>query len=520
MRDIIQQSAEQYGDKTFLNFYDEKYSFREIRDLSNQIANGLIQLGVKKGDHVCIMMDNRPNYILSWFALNTMGAVMVPVNVFLKGEGLTYIIDHCDAETIIVGQQVWSTLNDIRPELKKLKRIIIDRGEEGDRFEMPTKTIDFSEIITDDKTQPKVTLSENDIGRILYTSGTTGVPKGVLIKMGPRKDRQGLGNWYKPEDIIYTCLPLFHGNAQNLSTIPALNSGASLALGRRFSASRFWDEARQYNANWTSFLGTMISILHSQPEKPEDKEQPIRTVVAAATPKEIWKEFEDRFNLKIIEGYGSADGVGGMLNVDGRVGSIGKPLPSCEAKVVDDEGNEVGPDNVGELLLRPKDPELRKLKTFVHYYKNEDATLNKTEDGWVKSGDYVFYDSEGYFYFADRKNDFMRRRGENISSWEVENIINKHPDVLESAVFGVKSGLGEDDVMAIVVTHSTKELEPLDVVKWCEKRMAYFMVPRYIEFMDELPKTGTHRVKKVELKNRGVTDNTWDLENSGHKVKR
>lgn len=509
LRDLIVEQAHKWGDKIFLYFEDEQYSYRNIDQRSNRLANGLIELGVVKGEKVSLMLPNHPDFIFSWFALAKMGSVVVPVNTALKGDGLAYILDHSDSETIIIGHQYWERFERVMPQLTKVKRIIISTADAPSGYRLPANTIPLENVYSSNDALPEVTLAADDMARIMYTSGTTGIPKGVVqfqpITIMPK---------YTPEDIAYTCLPLFHANAMILTTQSAMAAGAAMALGRRFSAGKFWDEIRRYGATATSFIGAMITILFKQPPRENDADHQVRFAFSGAAPRDIWQAFEKRFGLRLSEGYAAVDGPGVLENNDGIPGSIGKPVGLCEAKVVDNDGNEVGPNTVGELLTRIKGA----TGDMVVYYKNEEETRKKNSGGWVWSGDLVYYDDDGNFFFVDRKKDALRRRGENVSSWEVERTINQHPDVLESAVFGVASELGEDDIMAIIVPQPGKKPDPLSIIKWCDERMAYFMVPRYIEFWDSLEKTGTHRVQKVDLKKRGVTQDTWDMKNQDVKL--
>jgi crotonobetaine/carnitine-CoA ligase len=310
----------------------------------------------------------------------------------------------------------------------------------------------------------------------------------------------------QPDDVLYTCLPLFHANALFLSAGRALVLGRPLALSRRFSASRFWDEIRRYGVTTFNALGAMIPILMKQPERESDLDNGVRVVFSAACPASVWAEFEKRFGLFLVEAYAAVDGAGFAVFNAGNApkGSFGKP--STPIRIVDDDDRDVAEGEPGELLFQIDDARRRK----VEYYKNEGASSAKIRDGWLHTGDLVTADAEGNLYFVDRKTDSLRRRGENISSWEVEREINAHPDVLESAVIGVPSDLGEDDVMAVVVLKPGRTLTPADLIDHCQGRMARFMVPRYVEFRDELPKTETHRVKKSLLKRTGVGPETYD----------
>ena len=316
---------------------------------------------------------------------------------------------------------------------------------------------------------------------------------------------------YAANDTLYTCLPLYHGNAQNLTAMPALLANAHLALGKRFSASNFWNDIRRHGATVFNFVGTMIPILYKQEPKENDADNPVRLARGGNIPPSIWKDFENRFGLTLIETYGTTEG-GSMWNMPGgKVGSIGKPPYFNEARIVDEKDQELPPGKVGELIIRPRDPG----EKWVEYYKEPEATEEKVRGGWFRSGDVAYKDEEGWFFFVGRKKDAIRRRGENISAAEVELVIMSHPKILECACFGVPSELGEDDVMACIVPKPGMILSPQEIFSFCEKQMAYFMIPRYVEFVESLPKTPTERIEKYKLKETRPNENTWDREKSG-----
>jgi crotonobetaine/carnitine-CoA ligase len=316
---------------------------------------------------------------------------------------------------------------------------------------------------------------------------------------------------YTAEDTLYTCLPLYHGNAQNLTTMPALLANGRLALGKRFSASHFWNDIRRYGATVFNFVGTMIPILYKQEPTGNDLDNPVRLARGGNIPPKIWKEFENRFGLTLVETYGTTEG-GSMWNrPGGKVGSIGKPPYFNEARIVDEADQALPSGKIGELIIRPKDPE----EKWVEYYKEPEATHEKIRGGWFRTGDLAYQDEEGWFFFVGRKKDAIRRRGENISASEVELVIMSHPKVLECACFGVPSELGEDDVMVCIVLRPGMNLTHEEVIAFCEERMAYFMVPRYIEFIESLPKTPTERIEKYKLKATRPNENTWDRDKSG-----
>jgi crotonobetaine/carnitine-CoA ligase len=322
---------------------------------------------------------------------------------------------------------------------------------------------------------------------------------------------------YTAQDVVYNTLPLFHIGGQGMVWM-ALVSDTTVALTERFSASRFWQDVRAYGATYTLFLGAMIPILHKQPRRHDDHENPLRVALSAAAPRTIWEEFERRFDVKIVELYAQTEG-GFLLNAEaraeGKVGAMGKPSAGYEMQVVDEQDRPLPAGAVGELIYRPAAG-----AALTEYYKNPEATAEKTRGGWIRSGDLAYQDDDGYFFFVDRKNDFMRRRGENISSFEVEKILNSHPQVLESAAYAIPSALGEDEVMVAIVLQPGATLEPVELMQYCEARMAYFMVPRYVRVVDAFPKTGTERTMKYQLKSQGVTLDTWDREAAGYTLKR
>jgi crotonobetaine/carnitine-CoA ligase len=507
---LLEAQADGLGDKSFLTMGDRRLGFAEFNRQVNRAANGLAKLGVKPGVGVSIMMPNSPEWLFVYFATQKLGTHAVPVNVALKGEGLRHIIDHSDSSVLACHPDYASAIQAIRGSLLKLEEIVVDTTEVSEGWAPPEGWRTLHRVMDAPDENPGVEIDGEAICALLYTSGTTGAPKGVVnrYKSTNIEGIRLLGGMLKPDDVLYTCLPLFHANALFLTTVRALALGLPMVLSRRFSASRFWDEIRRYGVTTFNALGAMIPILMKQPERPDDAENPVRMVFSAACPASVWAEFEKRFGVHIVEGYAAVDGGGFAIVNFGNApkGSIGKPMNPV--RIVDDDGNQVPPGQPGELLFEVEDEKRRR----VEYYKNEEASNAKIRDGWFHTGDLVCGDEDGNLYFVDRKTDSLRRRGDNISSWEVEREIDKHPSVLESAVFGVPSELGEDDVMAVVVLKGGQTLRAEELVQHCEERMAKFMVPRYIEFREELPKTETHRIQKSGLKRDGVGPNTWDRE--------
>ncbi len=508
--EVLESQAKEIGDKPFLYFEDRTLDFAELNRQVNRAANGLATLGVKAGVGVSIMMPNSPEWIVVYCATQKLSSYVVPVNIALKGEGLRHVIDHSDSSILVCHPDYLEAIQAIEGSLAKLEKIVVNDTETPEGWEPPEGWLALSRLMDASDENPAVEVDPEAIAALMYTSGTTGAPKGVVnrYKSGNMGAIRLLGAMMQPDEVAYTCLPLFHANALFLSTVRSLVLGLPLALSRRFSASRFWDEIRRHDVTTFNALGAMIPILMKQPERDSDRDNKVRVVFSAACPASVWAEFEDRFGLRLVEAYAAVDGGGFMvMNLgNGPRGSFGKPTDPI--RIVDDDGNDMPVGQPGELLFQVDDMQRRK----VEYYKNEEASSAKIQDGWLYTGDLVYADEDGNLYFVDRKTDSLRRRGENISSWEVEREIDAHPAVLESAVLGVPSELGEHDVMAVVVLKEGQSLSAEALIRHCEKRMAKFMVPRYVEFRGELPKTGTHRVQKGVLKREGVGPNTWDRE--------
>ena len=510
--EVLAEKARKIDDRVFVLFEEQRITYAQMNERANRVANGLSELEVKPGDGVALMMPNRPEWLYVFFAIQKLGAYVVPVNIALKGDGLAYILNHSEAKVLFVATELAETLGAVREKLTGLRQVIIADASEAPSDVLPSaaQATTLARLMDAPASELSTAIDPNAIACLMYTSGTTGLPKGVVMRYQAMAQFGLFSAGYQEGDVLYTCLPLFHGNALFLTVLRGLVGGFTVALSPRFSASRFWDEIRHYGATTFNALGAMIPILLKQPPRPNDADNPVRIVFSAATPAWAWEEFEKRFNLTIVEGYGAVDGGGFSLFNPGIApkGSMGRPPPGVEARVVDEQGTEMPVGEAGNLVFKIDNPVARR----VEYFKNPEASEAKVRDGWFFTGDLAYKDAGGNFYFVDRKTDSMRRRGENISSYEVEKIVNQHPAVLESAAFGVPSELGEDDVMIAVVLKPGQHATPEELARFCEERMAKFMVPRYIDFRESLPKTETHRVQKAALKKDGITSTAWDRE--------
>jgi carnitine-CoA ligase len=520
--DLIDDRVKRNGDKIFLRFKDQKFTYDEIRRYSNRCANAFRNLGITKEDKVSIMLPNCPEYLHLWFGLARIGAVEVPVNTSYKGEFLRHIVDQSDSRILVISYEFLDRLKLIEDALKKLEKVIVLGDlQKKDAAEYKIPIIRFEDFFDNSEDPVDIKVLPSDPLSIIYTSGTTGLSKGALephnfwIVCAEKMLEYRDGG---KDDIFYTFMPLYHFNAQVLTTLTTLVAEAQMVLADRFSASRFWDEVRHYRATQFNYLGAVIPILAKQPPKPDDLENPIRIALGAGCPPAVMEEVEKRFGMKCLEGFGMTE-IGIPIHVrvnDRRQGSCGKPMDIYEIKLFDDRDKEVPVGEIGEIVFRPREP----FVMMLEYYNMPEKTLEAFRNLWFHTGDLAKKDKDGYFYFVDRKKDALRRRGENISSFEVERAVNSHPSVLESAAVAVPSELGEDEVKICVVLKPGATLVPEELIAYCDKRMPYFAVPRFVEFLEGLPKTPTERVEKYKLKQAGITANTWDREKAGYKLKR
>jgi len=467
------------------------------------------------------------------FSAWKLGCYVVLVNTGLRGDGLQYIIDHSDSKAFLLNWTLIDAYLNIKDNLPNIKHVIVDINEAPPDFKLPEGTVSLQSIMEASDEDIEVEIDPTAIAYLIYTSGTTGLPKATSFfygksLMGDALAFMGLLAFAmgRPGDVLFTCLPLFHGNALQLTAMPGYMMEWPVVLSKRFSASRFWDIIRKYKVTNFNLLGSMPQYLLKQPPKDGDKDNKVWRVNSAACPKELIRDFEERFDLKVYEGYGAVDGGGFFLGTYGRdaehppVGTMGKPAANMIAEIMDDDGKILPTDDVGELVFLVKEEE--KTQRQVKYYKDEAASkslIQKGADGqlWFHTGDLATKDKDGWFFFVDRKKDSIRRRGENIAAWSVERVINSHDKVLESAAYGIKSSqvgedYAEDEVMVAVVLKPGETIDPDELLKFCEGKLATFQIPRFLEFVDKLPKSEVHRIMKRYLKDQGVSEKTYDRE--------
>jgi len=511
--DLLEDCATDVPDKTFLRYKAESFTYRRMNANANRVGNFLVAAGGGRGRGVGILMRNSPRVLDVFFGSQKAGMYSVMINPELKGDGLAYVINHSDIDFLVADAELLGTLT---PVLNSLERIrpdtvfINDVEEEARDITIPDTMGLLSRAYRMPADRPDIQYAPSDLCLIIYTSGTTGPPKGVVYRYnttGVTRLRLVGHLFLKPGDVYYTYLSLCHGNALFISTTATMAARAGMALARKFSASRFWDDVRNYNATVFNTIGSIVPILMKQPETPTDRDNRVRVVFSAACPADMWEPFEKRFGVTLFEGYGAIDGGGkGIMNFGtAPKGSLGKPMASGKVRLVDEKGNDVPAGAAGELLFKVGDG-----KSRVEYYKNEAASEKKVKNGWLYTGDILRKDKNGYFYFVGRNTESMRKGGENVSAYEVEHVIMKHPAVEDVAVYAVPSEMAEDEIMAAVKLVEGRSVTAAGLRAFLADQLAKYAVPRYIRFVDEFPKTNTHRVIKRVLEQEGVTDDTWD----------
>ncbi|MEK4532974.1 AMP-binding protein [Solibacillus sp. FSL K6-1554] len=500
--ELLQLRAQESPDKTFLNFADQRFSYKEVDELSNRIANSLLDLGIKKGDKIAMLLGNGKEFVLSAFGILKIGAVEVPINTAHKKQLLQYQLDQSDSVAIIVGTEYLDVVEEVLHECPKIKHVIVNNDSDH-------SYIKFSQLLAGLSAPIEIDVHYTDIQSIMYTSGTTGPSKGVVVTHRHciliATDWLKINN-FSANDKLYTPLPLFHTIAHQLGIMSVLVAGAEIAVVEKFSVTNFWNDIRKYESTVAHVIFAMIPILLNQKDTPDDKNHNLRSVYIG--PSALSDAFEERFGAKVVEVYGATETafLTSCEYGEFKAGSCGKANDNYEIKIVDDFDEEVPVNTVGEIIVRSKQP----YSLAQGYYNMYKETVESFRNLWFHTGDFGYKDESGYYYFVDRKKDAIRRKGENISSFEVEKIINAHPSVLETAAIAVPSELNEDEVKICVVLQKGENLTAQELFKYAEDHMAKFMVPRYIEFYESIPKTSNGKVQKVYLREQGINENTID----------
>ena len=513
---MLRRQAERHGQRRLVSMGGTTLTYVQANEAAAGYAATLAAAGIKPGDRVAIMCGNRAELLLTILGCGWLGAIAVPINVASRGAQLEHILSNCGARLMVIEREfapVVAPLDRSRFPLEALW--LVDDGNDGtvERY----RCLSFPPPQKGAAPHP---IEPGDTFAILYTSGTTGLSKGVCCPHAQyfwwavyTGDLIGV----REGDVLMTTLPMFHTNALN-AFFQALLNGATLVVEPRFSASGFMPALARHNATVTYVLGAMVPMLLAQPPGETDRAHKVRIALAPAVPAQFHADFTERFGFGLLDGYGSTETncIMGAPLAEQRPGFMGRVLDGFSARVVDAHDNELPDGEAGELILRADEP----FAFATGYFGMPEKTLEAWRNLWFHTGDRVVRESDGYYRFIDRMKDAIRRRGENISSYEVEQVLVSHPQVENAAVFPVRSELAEDEVMAAVVLRPGEKLAYEALLDYCQPRMPYFAVPRYLEYLDALPVTENGKVTKYKLRERGITAATWDREKAGYKVTR
>ncbi len=526
---ILERRAAEHPDRPYLQWEDTApLSFGETNRAVNRIAHGLAAAGVRHGDRVLIVLPNCLDFVLTWFALAKLGAVEVPVNIHYRGQFLTHVANNCAAKIAITDPELLSAVLEVGPTLTHLKNVyVVGAQVPHTATACKLRVAPFSTLRSDDETNPGVAVAATDIAAILFTSGTTGPSKGVLMphaqfyffaEQGASLVRLG------PDDVYMNSFPLFHGNAQFLTTYPCLIRGAHAVLYERFSAGDWIERIRRNKVTATNLLGVTMDFIFKQPRKDTDADNRLRVIYAVPTAHKILAEFKARFGIEsCVDAFGQTETCLPLMTpYDGErpPGAVGVVVDDWyEIRLVDPDTDDDVPEGaMGELVVRHKHP----WTLCAGYNANPEGTLRTMRNLWWHTGDGMRRDAEGWYYFVDRVNDALRVRGENVSSYEVEQVVLSHPAVAECAATSVRSEIdgGEHEIKVSVVLRPGATLDPAELIAHCDARAPYFAVPRYVEFIERLPRTPNEKIQKHLLRAAGVTAGTWDRVAAGVRLAR
>lgn len=509
--ELLVGQAERFGDRTLITFDEGSWTYADAVNVAARRAHVLKTAGVEAGDRVALMVTNRMEFLEVFFGCAWLGAIAVPINVSSRGMQLQHILSNCGARLLVIEDELCPALDTLDFSTLAVEKVWLI----GETVPAPPMAVPMPAA---EGRMDAAALRPGDLIAIIYTSGTTGPSKGVccphaqLFWWGANTaDILGLGE----AERLYTTLPLFHVNALN-TVYQALLTGSTVIVGKRFSASGLWPALAENKATATYLLGAMVPILLSRPETPLDRAHSVRIALGPGVPAEFHAPFRERFGFDLVEGYGSTETNFVIARgTEGKPGTMGRVRQGFHARVVDEDDNELPRGEAGELVLRADEP----FAFASGYFGMPEKTVEAWRNLWFHTGDRVVQDADGDFRFIDRLKDAIRRRGENISSFEVEQVLLAHPAVAAAAVFPVRSELGEDEVMAALVAAPGAVIDEAELIAFCRPKLSYFAIPRYLEVMESLPTTENGKLQKFVLRERGVTAKTWDREAHGIAVR-
>lgn len=527
--DVLRARVERDPDGPFLDVAGQQLSAGEIDDQATRLAASLAEVGVQRGDRMASLLENGPASVISVFAAAKLGAVSVPINTAYKGDFLAHQLADSGSKLLIVQADLAHRATEIADRLPELAGIVVEGapaeagpggGDALDGAAGTTPQHDWSALL--DRDPAGFVAAEpapHELATFIYTAGTTGPSKGCMLSHNyvVNLSDQIIRAWdRRPEDVVWTPLPMFHLNALATAIVGTLLLGGRAAIARKFSVSGFWPEMNRTGATIASLLGTIAVLIANDQDRDAARDNTsFRLVAAAPMPVDIAAKFQQRWGVDTFSaGYGVTEaslistlrpGIANPPNAAGQPNDV-----EFDVRIFDDDDNEIADGEVGEIVCRPKRPHVM----FEGYWGRPEATMAVSRNWWFHTGDYGKVD-DGFLYFVDRKKDYLRRRGENISSFEMEKIFLGHPAIVDVAVHSVPSPIGEDDVKVTAVLQPDVTLREDELHAWAVERVPYFALPRFIEFRSSLPRNPVGRVLKYELRDQGATAKTWDAEVAG-----
>jgi crotonobetaine/carnitine-CoA ligase len=512
-------------DAPYLDVAGAAFTAREMDERATRLAHALAGLGVGKGDRVATLLENGAEQVISFFAAVKLGAIQVPINTAYKGEFLRHQLVDSGSSVVVVQHDLAARVAEVAgPDTPELGNVIVTVGTDETFGAVPVHGWDELLATAPGSPVPDAGVRPSDLACFIYTAGTTGPSKGCML---PHNYVVALADqitraWgRRPDDVVLTPLPLFHFNAISVAVVGTLLSGGRAVIARRFSVSGFWPEVKRTGATLVSMLGSLAILLADADDHPDALDNTLRLCGAVPMPPDIDRIWNERFGCQTFSaafGLTEASLISSLpAGEANKPGAAGRPnAVDFDVRIVDDDDNEVPVGEIGEIVCRPTGPN----QMFAGYFRRPEETLAVLRNLWFHTGDLARLDEDGFLSFVDRKKDYLRRRGENISSFEMERTYHSHPAILDVAVHSVLSEVGEDDVKVTAVLQPGEALTPEELCAWSVDRVPYFAVPRYIEFRDDLPRNPVGRVLKYQLRDEGVTSTTWDREASGFTFER
>jgi crotonobetaine/carnitine-CoA ligase len=524
---LLEGRLDRDPDGEYVDVCGTKLTAAQVDDVARRVACALDDLGARQGDRVATLVENSPEALLSWFGTVRGGAVAVPVNTAYKGSYLRHQLADSGSTVLVVEHDLYERAEQVVGDLPDLRHVVVIGGDTGPGPSLGHASVHrWEDVLAAEPKAPDVAIRPSDLATFVYTGGTTGPSKGCMLSHNYHEAlacQIGICWERTADDVVWTPLPLFHFNALTTVVCGALVFGGRGAIHRRFSVSNFWSEMNRVGATITSTLGTMAYLLAHDVDRPEmprsgapEANTTLRLLGAAPMPVEVDTVIRERFGVETFSGaYGTTEASlaswqpAGVRNKPNAAGVVNDEY--FDVRIFDDDDNEVPRDTSGEIVLRPRRPHVM----FEGYWGRPEATVEASRNWWYHTGDIGRIDEDGYLFFIDRKADYLRRRGENISSFEVERVLMGHGALADVAVHAVPSELTEDDLKVTATVKEGAAITEEELFRWCIDELPYFALPRYIEFRAELPRSPVGRVLKRDLRAEGVTASTWDAEAAG-----